>query len=142
MIAKFPDTNGGMKKLRSGKYIAQGSHASVAFLSNKYKNTTEYSVSFISPFGYDTKTVKVPEPLTEEEQIWIDNSFVKICLYVDTEAELLDVYNRAKNANLTVNLITDKGDTEFRGVPTVTCLAIGPHYKSKIDPITQDLRLF
>lgn len=142
MISKFPDGNGGAKKLRTGKYIAQGSHASIAFLTNKMRNSIEYSVSYISPFGYDTKIVKVPEALSEEEQIWVDESFTKVCLCVEDENELMDVYNRAKNEGLTVHLITDAGHTEFNGNPTVTCLAIGPHYKSKIDPVTKDLKLF
>ena len=122
MRAKFPDGEGGMKKLRSGKYIAQGSHSSIAFLSNKFRS------------GNLT--------LSEEEKEWIEGSFTKVCLCVDTEEELMDVYNRAKEAGLTVYLIEDAGHTEFHGVPTKTCLAIGPHYKSVLDKVTKDLRLF
>ena len=79
--------------------------------------------------------------LTEEELMWIENQFTKICLCVDTEEELLEVYNKAKELGLTVHLIQDAGHTEF-SEPTYTCLAIGPHFKSKIDPVTKDLRLF
>ena len=142
MRAKFPDKDGNLKKIRVGKYIAQASHASIAFLSNKFRNATQHEIRYISEKGYTTKKVLVPESLTEEEQKWIEEAFTKICLYVDTEEELLDVYNRAKNEQLNVHLIQDAGHTEFDGVPTLTCLAIGPHYKSKIDPITKDLRLF
>jgi peptidyl-tRNA hydrolase, PTH2 family len=142
MRAKFPDKNGNLKKLRVGKYCSQAAHASIAFLSNKLKNTQHYQVEYIDNGGYISKNISVPESLTEEEQKWIDESFTKICLYVNTEEELLDLYLGAKNAGLTVHLIQDAGHTEFDGVPTYTCLAIGPHYKSRIDVITRDLNLF
>jgi PTH2 family peptidyl-tRNA hydrolase len=143
MRSKFPYENGEMRKLRTGKYVAQASHASIAFLTNKFKNTKRTkSVGIDSKGNYFEEFIDVPEPFTEEEQIWIDEQFTKICLCVDTEEELLDVYNRAKEVNLTVHLIQDAGHTEFNGLPTYTCLAIGPHYKSKIDVVTKDLRLF
>jgi len=142
MRAKFPDKDGNMRKLRLGKYCSQAAHASISFLSNKLKNTQSYQAECISENKYTLKTVSVPEPFSLEEQMWIDNQFTKICLCVDTEEELLDVYSRAKNANLTVYLIQDAGHTEFNAEETFTCLAIGPHYKSKIDPITENLRLF
>ena len=31
---KYPDNNGGFRKLRTGKLIAQACHASMAFISN------------------------------------------------------------------------------------------------------------
>jgi len=142
MRAKFPDKDGNMRKLRLGKYCSQAAHASISFLSNKLKNTQSVKIEYIGKNGYTVEDASIPEVLSEEEQMWIDNQFTKICLCVDTEEELLDVYSRAKNANLTVYLIQDAGHTEFNGEETFTCLAIGPHYKSKIDPITENLRLF
>ena len=38
-------------------------------------------------------------------------------------------------------LITDAGHTEFHGVPTRTCLAIGPAWSDEIDAITGGLQL-
>ncbi|MGK4455994.1 peptidyl-tRNA hydrolase [Klebsiella pneumoniae] len=52
------------------------------------------------------------------------------------------MFQKAQEADLTVSLITDSGLTEFNGVPTNTCLAIGPHKASKIDAITGHLPLF
>lgn len=142
MRAKFPDKDGNLKKLRLGKYIAQAAHASISFLTNKIKNAQTHQVQYIGDSGYTTHKISVPEPLTPEEEQWLKDGFTKICLYVDTESELLHVYNQAKQAGLNVHLIKDSGLTEFDGVPTITCLAIGPHSKSKIDPITEKLRLF
>jgi PTH2 family peptidyl-tRNA hydrolase len=41
-----------------------------------------------------------------------------------------------------VEVITDSGRTEFCGVPTRTCLALGPDLASKIDAITGTLELY
>lgn len=124
MRSKYPGVNGDLRKLRAGKYCAQSSHACMAFLLAKHLNQ------------------KNPQPLTKEETEWINTGTTKICLYVETEEDLLRVFNDAKKAGLTVHLIKDAGHTEFDGVPTHTCLAIGPHYKSKIDAVTGDLSLF
>lgn len=52
----------------------------------------------------------------------------------------LDIYNKAKESGLNVHMITDEGLTEFNGISTNTCLAIGPDLASRIDPITKDLK--
>jgi PTH2 family peptidyl-tRNA hydrolase len=107
-------------KMRMGKVAAQASHASISFLTRKIQRN---------------------QKLSEVEEKWTRESFTKICLRVDSEEQLIDIYNKALAAKLEVHLITDAGKTEFNGVPTKTCLAIGPDYSSKIDPITKDLKL-
>ena len=139
MRIKYPAGEGKTKKLRTGKLIAQGSHASVAFLTDKIRNTWDkqgYRVAWTD--GSQMGRVD----LSEEEVIWIEDKFTKICVYVETEEELLAIYEEAKEAGLTSHLIQDCGDTEFNGVPTITAVGIGPHYKSKLDPITGHLPLF
>jgi PTH2 family peptidyl-tRNA hydrolase len=106
--------------MRKGKLVAQGSHASIAFLTRRMRDKV---------------------PVTEVQEKWINGKFTKICVYVNSEAELLEIENRAIEAKLEVSLITDSGLTEFNGVPTRTCLAIGPDYSSKIDKITGHLSL-
>jgi PTH2 family peptidyl-tRNA hydrolase len=123
---KYPDNNGGSRKLRTGKLIAQAAHASMAFLTNK--------IRAISP--------DEPIQLTEEQRTWIFDKFTKICVYVESEEELLDVYNKALENNLTATLITDSGLTEFNNVPTNTAVAIGPHESHKMEPITGHLPLY
>jgi hypothetical protein len=39
-------------------------------------------------------------------------------------------------------VITDSGRTEFAGVPTRTCLALGPDLASRIDSVTGGLELY
>ena len=120
-------------KMRRGKEIAQGSHSSIAFLTRQIQNQYE---------EVSGAEVICPVTITKEEFSWIQSGFTKICVTVDSEEELLRIYLKAFKAGLTVHLITDSGLTEFNNVPTHTCLCIGPHYSSKIDPITKDLRLY
>lgn len=128
---KYPDNNGGFRKLRTGKLIAQAAHASMAFMSNKLRIPV--------PGAEDTECRAIL--LSKEQCHWIDGIFTKICVYVESEEELLDIYNRALEAGLTSYLITDKGLTEFGGVPTHTAVAIGPHESEKINQITAHLPL-
>ena len=103
-------------KMRRGKEIAQGSHASMAFLLEG-----------------DT-----PNHLLNG---WLNNAQTKVCVSVNSEEELQEIYNKAKEAKLIVNMIIDLGKTEFNGEPTKTCLAIGPNKTELIDSITGHLKL-
>ena len=114
--------------MRKGKMIAQGSHASIAFLTRRITASDAMNDMHISQ-------------LTDEMEYWLTNSFTKICLKVNSEVELLKIFADAKKANLEVNLICDNGKTEFNGVPTNTCLAIGPNLSEEIDKVTGHLSL-
>jgi PTH2 family peptidyl-tRNA hydrolase len=72
---------------------------------------------------------------------WIQGLFTKICVQVGSEEALLDIVAQAKAAGLPVALIEDAGNTEFHGVTTPTCCAIGPADATAIDAITGNLRL-
>jgi PTH2 family peptidyl-tRNA hydrolase len=74
-------------------------------------------------------------------QEWLTTRFTKVVVQVNTEAELLEIYNKAKDAGLPCSLIQDSGATEFHGVPTHTAVAVGPDLAEKIDPITSQLKL-
>ena len=120
---KYLNEKGQQFSLRTGKIAAQAAHAAMSFLTRKIQNSTG----------------KVKLSKAEEE--WVEGSFAKVCVRVDSEEQLLEIYQKAKDAMLEVHLITDSGLTEFHGVPTKTCLAIGPDYSSNIDPITGSLQL-
>jgi PTH2 family peptidyl-tRNA hydrolase len=72
---------------------------------------------------------------------WLRQKFTKVCVSVNSEQELLDVYQKAKDEGLPAVLITDSGLTEFGGVPTNTCCGIGPWRRDEIDAITGHLSL-
>jgi PTH2 family peptidyl-tRNA hydrolase len=107
--------------MRRGKEIAQGAHASMIWLALRIRQP-----------GY---------AFTEAERRWLDGAFTKVCVRVDSEEELLAVVQRAKGAGVLVQLCVDAGRTEFHGVPTPTCCAVGPDYPERIDPITGHLKL-
>jgi peptidyl-tRNA hydrolase, PTH2 family len=116
--------------MRRGKEIAQGAHAASAWLA-------ELVIQQMTP----DRTVHRVQ-LSGAERAWLQTSFRKVTVKVGSEEELMAVYGQALEAGLVVHLITDRGLTEFGGVPTRTCLAIGPDYDDRIDPVTGDLELY
>jgi PTH2 family peptidyl-tRNA hydrolase len=114
---------------RKGKYIAQGAHASLkAILDSGEIDNDVFRLYMLD----DESALKD----------WINGSFTKVCCVVETEEELLSVYNKAKEKGLISSLITDSGLTEFGGVPTITCCAIGPAWSDELEEITGKLELF
>lgn len=112
-------------KMRRGKQIAQGAHASMSFLTRRLQEAGTVSLGDFS----------------DVEKAWLTGSFAKVCCRVNSEEELLTIRDKAVEAGLEVHLITDSGKTEFHGEPTDTCLAIGPDVAERIDEITGDLQL-
>jgi PTH2 family peptidyl-tRNA hydrolase len=116
-------------RMRRGKEIAQGAHAATAWLADLVLQT-------MRPNDVDHLA------LSPAERAWLETSFRKVTVKVNSEEELIAVYQKALDAGLVVHLITDRGLTEFGGVPTRTCLAVGPDYDDLIDPVTGDLELY
>ena len=117
-------------RMRRGKEIAQGAHASMAWLRQR-----------VMPLLTSAGAVEQVE-FSSAERDWLEGSLRKVTVKVGSEAELLAVYEKAIEAGLVAHLITDRGLTEFGGVPTRTCLGIGPDYDDLIDPVTGDLELY
>lgn len=104
--------------MRKGKMISQGAHASLkVILDNNHR---------------------LNDPPVKE---WLEGTFTKICVFVNSEEELLDVYDKASVVSIPCSLIQDAGFTEFHGIPTYTCCAIGPWTSEEIDTITGNLKL-
>src|SRR5580692_8733474 len=83
--------------MRKGKMIAQGAHASL-------------------------RALLLDAPM----HAWLTARFTKVCVSVDSEAALDAVVENAKAAGVRCALIVDSGATEFHGVATKTCCAVGP----------------
>jgi peptidyl-tRNA hydrolase, PTH2 family len=117
-------------KMRRGKEIAQGAHAAAAWLADRVTQgmTPDGTVDHVA--------------LSAAERAWLESSFRKVTVKVSSEEELMAVYHQALEAGLVVYLVTDRGLTEFGGVPTRTCLAVGPDYDDLVDPVTGDLELY
>jgi len=112
--------------MRKGKMIAQGSHASMKVFLDR--NHSEQD---------DLLEVKLDEYMSD----WINGLFTKVVVSVNSEEELLELKKQADEKNIINALIQDVGKTEFDGVPTYTCLAIGPHDSEQINEITGHLKL-
>ena len=112
-------------KMRRGKEIAQGAHASMSFLTRNIVQSPMLVSGIV---------------LTNVQKEWLNSSFRKITLQVDSEQELDDIVAKAKELGVECHLIIDEGLTEFNNVPTKTCLALGPDYDTVIDPLTKHLK--
>ena len=117
-------------RMRRGKEIAQGAHASTAWLADRV-------IQGMTPDGTVDHVA-----LSAAERAWLESSFRKVTVKVGSEEELMAVYGKAAEAGLVVHLVTDRGLTEFGGIPTRTCLAVGPDYDDLVDPVTGDLELY
>ena len=127
-------------KMRRGKEIAQGSHASMQFLTQQIITQQTVSQPAVQNLHPDDKqNVEVSVNLSPLEANWLSHGMAKVCLRVDSEQELLSHHEKALASGLTSCLITDSGRTEFKGKPTITACAIGPDLVSRIDAITGDL---
>lgn len=99
--------------MRKGKMVAQGSHASLGAYLNTYE---------------------------EDQKQWMKSGQTKICVSVDSEKELLDIYDLAAKLGLPVSLIRDAGHTELEP-NTLTAVGIGPCENDAVNQITGNLKL-
>jgi len=114
-------------KMPSGKLAAQVAHASLgAFLSS----------------GDNSKN-KIVISKDEVNGPWLEKEFTKICVMVNSEEELLEIYRIIQDyiGHIPHALIKDAGHTFFNE-PTITCLGIGPWYSEVLDSFTGKLKLY
>ncbi len=116
--------------MRKGKMIAQGAHASLAAVLRGSGDRPKAEAP--------GRLILEVDPAT---QAWIQGSFTKIVVGVNSEAELVAVHEAAVERGLTCALIRDAGRTEFGGVPTLTACAVGPGLPESVDAVTGALKL-
>lgn len=114
-------------KMSVGKIAAQVSHASMAFMLKQ-----------VQAQGKEKNILN----MTQDGLEWIKTGQTKVCVKIDSEVELLEIVKKAKSMGLEAHAIVDAGRTEFDGVPTVTCAAIGPNKSIEIDKLTKHLKLY
>lgn len=101
--------------MRAGRWWAQGAHAALAVVL-RHRDDPRFVV-------------------------WLAGSNPTVCVRVESQQGLLDIYHAAQQAGLLTEITTDAGRTGFRGVPTLTCLAVGPDTDVNLAPITGELKL-
>lgn len=99
-----------------GKIAAQASHASVLATLEAQKH---------NKIWYDR---------------WFKLGMKKIVVKVNSEDELIDVFQKAIKAKLPRSLINDAGHTQLEP-GTATAVAIGPAPEELVDPLTNALKL-
>lgn len=114
--------------MRKGKMIAQGSHAVLA-LSQRQTIPRFKDLFSISWWKQRKQFYR-----------WYSMGQKKIGLAVNSEQELIDFKAQFDHAGIPCELIIDEGLTEFNGVHTMTCLAVGPVPAHHLEWITGDLK--
>ena len=108
-------------KMRKGKIAAQAGHACIDAILMALSKEGRLNDFETTNDGIALRdTVKSTTPLSD----WFKYGCAKICVYVDSEEELIDIAEKAKEKDIIAAVITDAGMTEFHGVPTKTCLAL------------------
>lgn len=126
-------------KMRKGKIAAQAGHACVTAVLAALAREQRLGQVQADEKGVElTQDGQSATTLSE----WFARGVAKVCVYVDSEEELLEIDRKARAAGILSALICDSGLTEFHGQPTYTCLAFEPALPEKVDPITGELPLF
>jgi PTH2 family peptidyl-tRNA hydrolase len=112
-------------KMRAGKMISQGAHASGEFMREQIVAMLDGGEMAFTP----------------DEIAWMRAGMAKITVRTDSPEQFDAIRDHALQLGLKVRIITDSGRTEFGGVPTITALAIGPDRVDVIDKVTGDLTL-
>ena len=126
-------------KMRKGKIAAQAGHAcidAILMALSKEGRLNDFETTNDGIALRDTD--KPTTPLSD----WFKYGCAKICVYVDSEEELMNIADKAKEKGIIAAVITDAGMTEFHGVPTKTCLALEPLPAEVADELTGNLPLY
>lgn len=130
------------EKVRSGKLMAQAGHAAMLWLSKRLQRIFEDQEE-VAEDGERDRDPAITWFWPDELE-WLRGSFAKIVLGAGSEVELRALMLRANEVackeHLPYEICIDNGATEFGGMPTVTCIAIGPARADLIDTITGHLK--
>lgn len=123
-------------KMPKGKIASQVAHASMAAV-------LPFGSVQRDPLGRPFIHI---DPIPEATAVWLEGAFTKVVVGVDSEQELLDIYQRLVLSQQTGEpipfaLIKDNGRTVFGGVPTHTALSVGPAFPNLVDEFTGNLNL-
>ena len=134
----------GPNAIRKGKFGAQCAHASLGALLTLFSVYKQELVR-LGTFDVEPGKVQYEYNLTfGKDSIlndWLNGKFTKVVVSVDSDEELVALNKALDETYIPHALITDSGLTEFHGIPTNTCLGIGPYTAEEIDKFTGNLPL-
>lgn len=117
--------------MRKGKLAAQVAHASVKSIMDHMDVTSDeenihrdLALSHGNPFN-----------------LWLTGLQTKIVVGCDGEQEINNIAEKCQDLGISYSIITDVGKTEFNGVPTITCIAVGPDHEEWINEVTSSYKL-
>ena len=135
----------GSNAIRKGKFGAQVAHASLGSLLKFFTIYKQESVRLDLAGETEPGQTQYEYSLTFRENTvldnWLNGKFTKVVVSVDSDEELIALNKALDETYIPHALITDAGLTEFHGVPTNTCLGIGPYIAEEIDKFTGNLPL-
>ena len=135
----------GPNAIRKGKFGAQCAHASLGSLLKLFNIYKQEPVRLGLSGDVESKQVQYKYNVTFGENTvldnWLNGKFTKVVVSVDSDEELIALNKALDETYIPHALITDAGLTEFHGVPTNTCLGIGPYISEEIDKFTGNLPL-
>ncbi|MBR2682280.1 MAG: aminoacyl-tRNA hydrolase [Atopobiaceae bacterium] len=132
-------------KMRKGKIAAQAGHAcveAVLMALSREGRLRDVRVNEDESWVYLEERKRLFSSTQTALSDWFAAGVAKVCVYVDSEEELLELAAKGREQGFAVALIRDAGHTEFHGEPTYTCLAFEPLYPDQIDPLTGELPLY
>lgn len=112
--------------MRKGKIAAQVAHASMKAILDC---STLINDQYIIPMEKGSPIQK-----------WLSGLFTKIVVGCDSLEEIDNIEKQCIEKGVIFARIIDSGLTEFNGIPTDTCIAVGPGPKNIIDEITGELK--
>ena len=135
----------GPNAIRKGKFGAQVAHASLGALLKLFNISKKEPIRLGSYGDIEPGQIHYEYSVTFGENTvlddWLNGKFTKVVVSVDSDEELLELNKALDETVIPHTLITDAGLTEFHGVPTNTCLGIGPYEAEEIDKFTGNLPL-
>ena len=135
----------GPNAIRKGKFGAQVAHASLGSLLKLFNIYKQESARLGLSGDVEPGQIQYKYNVTFGENTilddWLNGKFTKVVVSVDSDEELIALNKALDETYIPHALITDAGLTEFHGVPTNTCLGIGPYVAEEIDKFTGNLPL-
>jgi PTH2 family peptidyl-tRNA hydrolase len=125
-------------KMKHGKMASQVAHAAMSFLTREGR--VGWQADMLNDvFMNDDDSIDIH---SESIRDWLENSFTKVVLGVDSEEELREILSKAEESGVMAHLVVDNGRTVFNNIPTPTCLALGPDWNENLDELVRHLKLY